>query len=57
MIKDFSSFYAISVMTLYYDLFGKISDRDGTKDHYYHYTMKGNGAETNSVMNESASQQ
>lgn len=36
-IKDFALFYTIALFTLYYDLYGKITDIDGTGDHKYTY--------------------
>ena len=36
-IKDFAIFYAIALFTLYYDLYSKITNIDGTDKHQYHY--------------------
>ena len=39
-LKDFSIFYAIALFTLYYDMYSKISTKDGTDEQKFHYHMK-----------------
>ena len=49
-LKDFSIFYAIALFTLYYDMYSKISTKDGTDEQQFHYKMK--EPERSNLLNE-----
>lgn len=40
-IKDFIFFYVFAMFTLTLEVFGRISDKDGTSDLKYHYRFGG----------------
>ena len=40
VLKDFSIFYAIALFTLYFDMYSRISAKDGTDEQQFHYKMK-----------------
>jgi hypothetical protein len=50
-IKDFIFFYVFAMFTLTLEVFGRISDKDGTSDLKYHYRFGGGSREiTNTLM-------
>ena len=39
-VKDFSIFYVFGLFSLFLEVYGKISNIDGTGDHKYHYSTE-----------------